>query len=248
VAKIWAALALAAAIPGCARNQYPVSEVPPIPAPMAAPPVGRPAESEYRVQAGDALDIQSYYDPALKQIVTVRPDGRISLILLGDIQAAGKTSAELDEELRQAYWQRLPAHPDVTVTVDQIAAQVVYVGGEVKTPTIEPIKGSLTLLQSIMEAGGYLPTANEQQVIIVRQEPGGRFRAYQQNANLVLTNENSEVALQPHDIVYVPKTTIARVDQYVEQYINQIVPQAFKFNFGYIFYDQTGNNSVRLQQ
>jgi protein involved in polysaccharide export with SLBB domain len=241
------ALAIMISSGGCTVNQYPVSQVPPIPVETASPSLGHAAAPEYLIQAGDTLDIQSYYDVALKQAVAVRPDGRISLILLGDVQAAGKTSAELDKELKQAYWDRLPAHPDITVTVDAIASQVVYVGGEVKAPAIEPIRGSLTLLQSIMEAGGYLPTANQAQVIIVRQEATGQFHAYQQNASLVLNNQNSEVSLKPHDIVFVPKTSIARVDLAVEQYINGVVPESFKFSFGYIFNDQTGNNSLQVQ-
>jgi protein involved in polysaccharide export with SLBB domain len=237
-------VALTGPAAGCTINQYPVSKVPPIPVETASPSLGHEAEPEYRIQAGDALDIQSYYDPALKQMVTVRPDGRISLILLGDVQAAGKSSADLDQELKHAYWDRLPAHPDITVTVDAIAAQVVYVGGEVKAPAIEQIKGSLTLLQSIMVAGGYLPSANQAQVIIVRQEAAGQFHAYQQNASLVLNNQTSEVSLKPHDIVFVPKTSVARLDQAVDQYINGVVPQAFKFNFGYVFNDIAGSTAL----
>ena len=245
--RLGLALTIIISANACAANQYPVSQVPPIPVETASPSLGHVAEPEYQIQAGDALDIQSYYDAVLKQTVIVRPDGRISLILLGDVQAAGKTSAELDKELKQAYWDRLPAHPDITVTVDAIAAQVVYVGGEVKAPAIEPIKGSLTLLQSIMEAGGYLPTANQAQVIIVRQEAAGQFHAYQQNASLVLNNQTSEVSLKPHDIVFVPKTSIARVDLAVEQYINGVVPESFKFNFGYLFNDTSGSSSIAVQ-
>ena len=98
-----------------------------------------------------------------------------------------------------------------------------------------------------MAAGGYLPTANQSQVIIVRQEAAGQFRAYQLNASLVLNNETDEVSLKPHDIVFVPKTAIARVDQAVDQYINGVVPESIKFTFGYIFSDQTGSNTVQVQ-
>ena len=108
--------------------------------------------------------------------MTVRPDGFISLILLGDVAAEGETTRQLDDELSREYAALLPAHPDVIVTVDQMVGQVVYVGGEVKTATVEPIKGSLTLLQSIMAAGGFLPSANEAQVSYCARKEAGFAR------------------------------------------------------------------------
>jgi len=223
---------------------YPPEKVPFLPDRAAAPALFRAGiEPEYQIQIGDGLEIQSYYDSTLRQTVTVRPDGRISLVLLGDIDVAGKTAHQLDDELSKKYAERLPAHPDVTVTIQQMAEQVVYIGGEVKSPTIEPIKGSLTLLQGITEAGGFLPTANDSQVIVLRQQGQGEFRAYQIDPSRVLTNESGELYLKPHDIVFVPKTQIAKIDQYVQQYVNEIIPQAIRGNFGYEFVNQSGLGS-----
>jgi protein involved in polysaccharide export with SLBB domain len=239
ISRIVFALGISTAAVGCA-----VSQLPPVPVQPNEPPLAHQVEPEYRIQAADSLIVQSYYDPALKQSATVRPDGQVSLILVGDLEVAGKTAAELDQELKQRYWERLPAHPDIVVTIDQIASQVVYIGGEVKTPVLEPIRGSLTLLQSVMAAGGFLPTADQTQVIILRQKQNGEFHAYQQNAQLVLSNEASEVFLKPHDIVYVPKTGIAKADQFVDQYINEIIPQVIRGNFGYSFYDTTSGGAT----
>jgi polysaccharide export outer membrane protein len=233
-----------AGISACA-SQYPVNQVPELltPAPDR-PDFTRVTEAEYLIQAGDVLEIQSYYDASLREKVTVRPDGRISVVFLGDIVAAGKTPRQLSDELHDGYARELVAKPDIVVTVDSTVGQVVYVGGEVKTPTVEEIKGSLTLLQSIVAAGGFLPTANQSQIIIIRAQGGGQFRAYQRNSDLVLNNKSSDLYLRPHDIIFVPKTRIAQVDQYVDQYVNQIIPRAVVTNFGYTFFNNVGSNTT----
>src|SRR5438876_823983 len=83
------------------------------------------------------------------------------------------------------------------------------VGGEVKSPSIETMKGSLTLLQSILQAGGFLPSANKQQILVLRQARDGKFRAFQHDISKVLQNQEGEIYLRRRDIVYVPKSQIA---------------------------------------
>jgi hypothetical protein len=78
-----------------------------------------------------------------------------------------------------------------------------------------------------------LPTGNKQQVLIIRQTGDGHYRTLQANAEQVLRNEAGEIYLRRHDIVYVPKTEIAKVDQFVDQYINQIIPRSVNAVFGY---------------
>jgi polysaccharide export outer membrane protein len=89
------------------------------------------------------------------------------------------------------------------------------------------------LLQGITQAGGFLNTANKEQVLIVRQIDGQHYRTLQANAKLALRNEAPEIYLRRHDIVYVPKTAIANADLFVEQYINQLVPRAVNTVFGF---------------
>ena len=239
----WLGFLAVFSIAGCYEAEYPPQQVPSILQPVPSPYHEEPA---YRIGVGDALSVESYTDPALKQQVIVRPDGRVSLILIGDVDAAGRTTQDLDEELAQRY-STLPEHPDVVVNVDQIAGLEVYVGGEVKQPSVQPIKGSLTLLQCITAAGGFMSTANPTQVLILRQQPDGRFFAYQHDVNHMLHNEAAEIYLKRHDIVFVPKTKIAVVDQYVEQYVNEILPRSIGLNFGYTFFDQVSGNSIVTQ-
>ena len=187
---------------------------------------------KYAIGPGDELLINSFYHSELKQPVTVQSDGRVSLLLVGTVTAAGKTPEQMSEELTRRYSKFLE-NADVIVTLNSSAALAVYVGGEVAKPAVVPIKGELSLLQSITEAGGFLGTANKEQVLILRQTNDGHFQTFQTNAAQVLRNEAPEMYLKQHDIVYVPRTAIAQVDQFVDQYINQIVPHAVNASFGY---------------
>ena len=216
-------------------DEYPPALVPPVPAESAAPGLygsGPEPGASYTIGPGDSLLIQSYYHPALKQPATVQPDGRVSLLLVGSVAAAGKTPEQLATELSRGY-NKFLENADVTVTLSESAGLSVYVAGEVAKPSIIPIKGQLTLLQGITQAGGFLNTANKEQVLIVRQIDGRHYRTFQANAKLVLQNEAPELFLRRHDIVFVPKSAIANADLFVEQYINQIIPRAVNTVFGF---------------
>jgi len=196
-------------------------------------------EDKYRIGPGDALLINSYLEPSLKQQVIVQPDGQISLLLLGDVMAAGKTTNELRQQLSTAYNKAIP-RADIAVAVSEIANQTVYVGGEVKQPSMQPARGKISLLSAIIAAGGFTPGANREQVLVLRAGADGRIRAVQHNVIAMLNNQAEEIYLRRHDIVYVPKSQIAKVDQFVDQYINQLIPRPTQLLFGYQFINQTG--------
>lgn len=225
-------LGLMVALAACA-NEYPPDLVPPVATESAQPELYRPEpEKSYAIAPSDSLLITSYYHPDLKQTVTIQPDGRVSLLLVGEVTAAGKTPRQLARELTRAYGKYLN-DAEVTVALSESAGLSVYVGGEVAKPTILPIKGDLTLSQSIAEAGGFLIGANKEQVLIIRQMADGRHRTMQANAEQILSNEAGEIYLQRHDVVYVPKTRIAKVDNFVDQYINQIIPRSVNAGLGF---------------
>jgi protein involved in polysaccharide export with SLBB domain len=214
-------------------EEYPPEFVPPVPNESAAPEFYVPnPDVDYAIGPGDNLLIQSYYHPDVKQTVTVQSDGRVSLLLVGTVTAAGKTPTQLAQELSRGYNKYL-TNADVTVTLNESAGLAVYVSGEVAHPSVIPIKGELTLLQGITQAGGFLHTANKEQVLIVRQTDGRHYQTLQANAKLALRNEAPEIYLRRHDIVYVPKTAIANADQFVDQYINQILPRSLNTVFNY---------------
>jgi polysaccharide biosynthesis/export protein len=194
-------------------------------------------EAEYRISPGDALLVNSYFEPSLKQPVVVQPDGEITLLLVGSVLAAGKTPAQLSRELTSAYEAFIPA-TDVSATVTDIATQAVYIGGEVKQPSMETMRAQTTVLAAIIEAGGFTPSANRQQILIVHPGNDNRIHVVQENIEAVLDNQAGDIYLRRHDIVYVPKTQIAKVDEWVEQYINGLIPKQTQFLFGYQFLHQ----------
>src|SRR5262249_45085458 len=149
---------------GCASPPAP-------PPPTATQPVGSP----YQIKAGDYLDIRFYKTPELNLEVPVRPDGNISLELIGDVQAAGLQPGELAATLRERYASELE-NPRVSVIVRAFGGQV-YVEGEVKTPSAAPFAMGITALQAISLAGGFLDTAQPNSVILMRFEDG-QYRGY----------------------------------------------------------------------
>jgi polysaccharide export outer membrane protein len=226
-------LGVALTLGSCA--DYPTDAIPLVPSKASAPEFYRPAPAaSTTITLGDKLNVSSYFHPDLKQSVTVQPDGRVSLLLVGTVTAVNKTPERFAKELVRAY-AKYVENAEITVNVEESAARAVYVGGEVAKPTILPIRGELTLLQSITQAGGFLSTANKEQVLIVRQTADGGYRTLQANADQVLHNEADELYLRQHDVVFVPKTAIAKVDQFVDQYIGQVVPRwvVSTFGFGY---------------
>ena len=137
----WARLlGIALTLGGCA-NAYPPELVPPVPSRDAAPEFYRPEpQTRYTIAVGDKLSISSYYHPDLKQTVTVQPDGQVPLLLIGSTVVVGKSPQELSVELTKGY-SRYVENAEITVAVAESAALAVYVGGQVKSPSLVPISG-----------------------------------------------------------------------------------------------------------
>lgn len=188
---------------------------------------------EYRIQTGDQLDIKFFYNPELNETVTVRPDGRISLQLAPEVTAAGLTPAELTDSLVKSYAKEL-ANPGITVMVRSFSSQRVYVDGEVNKPGMIPLAGPLTVLQSIAEAGGFKDTAKTGQVLVIRKSPDNKPLAIAVNLDDARTaaRGNQDILLAPYDIVYVPKSAVANVNQFVDQYIRRNIPIPFGVTYG----------------
>ena len=218
--------------------------VPSVPAPDQAPALYQPAvERETRFQVDDRIAIRSYYDPQFNQELVVRPDGKISPLLLGDVDVLGKTPAEL-RTLLLAEYTRMAGSPDIIVALADSADLSIYLGGEVKQPSVHRLRGSLTVLQAVSLAGGLLPTANERQILLIRRQPDGALDVYGIDLHKVLRNEMPDVFVQRHDVVYAPRTVIADVNRYVDQYVNGLIPDSVLFNFGWISHRDTGSVEV----
>jgi polysaccharide export outer membrane protein len=180
-------------------------------------------EPEYVIQPGDQLDIRLFYNPELNEAVTVRPDGKISLQLLDDVQAAGLTPAELDGVLTKKYARELK-QPVVTVIVRSFSGQRVYVGGEVNKPGLIDLTTGMTALQAVINAGGFRETAKPENAIVIRKGRDERPFPVRVDLNEALYGKNrADFQLQPYDIVYVPKTFIAKANKFVNEYIQQLL-------------------------
>ena len=161
--------------------------------------------SEYRVGAGDVLEISTWKEPELtRKDVLVRVDGRISFPLLGDIPAAGMTPSELTETIQKGLKGYVTA-PVVTVTVTTPGSQKVYVLGEVVRTGEYPILKSLTVLQAFALAGGFTQWASKDEIILIRKD-GPKDRIYKINYKDIVKGRDVEnnLPLQANDTIVVP--------------------------------------------
>ena len=185
---------------------------------------------------GDELDIKFYYAPELNENQTIRPDGNITLQLVGDVQAAGRTPTGLEKHIR-AELKTLIDNSEVTIIVRRLCQRGVYVGGAVLRPRSVAMPGQLTALAAIMEAGGIdYRSATPKEVLILR-ESNGNYQTYQINLKDRLSGKTkTPVYLHPKDIVYVSRSRIVNANRWIDQHINRMVPQ-----FGLTISHRSGN-------
>lgn len=184
-----------------------------------------PEPGPYRIRVGDQLDIRFYQTPELNlAAVPVRSDGKISVDLLGDVQAAGLTPEELTAQLVAGYARELEA-PRITVIVRAFGGTV-YVGGEVGEPATVPYVDGLTVLQAIASVGGFTDSAEPSTVALLRRDANGVWQGYVLALDKTIAADDpaQDVILQPSDIVYVPKSVIANIGLFVKQYVRDILP------------------------
>jgi polysaccharide biosynthesis/export protein len=201
------ALALAAGLMSTgAAAQQPPAATPPSGAPAAsrgaAPAVAVPAD--YVIGPEDVLSVVFWRDKDMTGDVSVRPDGKVSLPLLNDVQAAGLTPAQLRDRLIEASKQYFE-DPSVTVVVKQMNSRKVFITGEVNKPGPYPLVGPTTVLQLISIAGGLRDYADSKKILIVRNE-NGRPMSYLFNYRDVVSRKNlrQNIELKPGDTVIVP--------------------------------------------
>ena len=179
----------------------------------------------YRIRVGDSLDVRFYKTPELNvEKVPVRIDGKISLDLVGDVQAAGLGTDELSSNLVRAYSRELQ-EPQIAVIVRSFGGQV-YVGGEVNKPSSINFTEGITALEAIQGAGGFNVEASMENVVLVRRA-GDHYEGYRLFLKKALNGDDytQDVALEPNDVVYVPKSRIANLNLIVNQYITKMIPQ-----------------------
>ena len=158
---------------------------------------------EYRVGAGDKLRVEVYKDPQLSQSVQVRPDGKITLPLVGDLEATGRTPLELRDIIAKSLKEYI-TNPTVTVIVVEAVASQVYVMGEVTRPGPMQLHGPTTILQALAMAGGFKEFANTKDVRVLRPNASGKMETLRFNYKDALNGDTKPFYLRPGDTVVVP--------------------------------------------
>ena len=172
--------------------------------PMVAA-ANKPHDDSFVIGNDDVLAIHVWKEPDLSRSVPVRSDGRISLPLVGEVQAAGQTPLKLEQDIAgklQAYLEE----PEVTVMVQQINSQKFNILGMVNKPGSYLISNSATVLDAIALAGGFRDFAKQKNVYVLRQNADGTQVRLPFNYKDVVKGKNAEqnVKLQPRDTIFVP--------------------------------------------
>jgi polysaccharide export outer membrane protein len=165
-------------------------------------PVSTPSTAattaDYKLVPGDKLRIEVYKDAQLSQALQVRPDGKITLPLAGDIVAAGRTPTELRDAISTSLKTYI-TNPTVTVIVTETVPPVFYVTGEVTSPGSFPLSGNVDVMQALAMAGGFKDFANTKNIIIRRGSENLKF-----NYKDALKGEQQVIQLKPGDTIIVP--------------------------------------------
>ncbi len=161
---------------------------------------------DYKIGSEDVLDVIVWKNPDLSKVVSVRPDGKISLPLIGDVVAEGRTVAQLKTDL-EARLTEYKESPNVSVVVQQVNSYGVYVLGEVAKPGRYQMKSFTTVLQSISAAGGFTQYAAKNRMFVLRKSSntGAEIRINVSYDDIVSGGDASQnILLVPGDTVVVP--------------------------------------------
>jgi len=169
------------------------------------PPESAKESQEYIIGPEDVIEVAVWRNEALSKVVAVRPDGRISLPLIGDIQAGGLTPSQLRDEIvkRLKVYQESPT---VSVIIQQINSLNIYVIGEVSRPGQYRLKSNTTLLQLLAMAGGFTQFASKNNIILIRNNPSAKERRLiiRYDDIVFSGDEKGNIMLQPGDTIIIP--------------------------------------------
>lgn len=188
-------------------NQPPQAAIPAMasdPAKNDAAKKSATTDPNYVIGAQDILDISVWKEPDVSRVVPVRPDGKISLPLLNDVQAAGLTPAQLAAQVTESL-KKYVTNPQVTVIVTTINSQRVYILGEVTRPGAFPLLPGMSVLQALSSAGGFTQFAKVKSIFVRRMEDGKEVK-YPFNYKDVINGKKPEqdILLKAGDTIVVP--------------------------------------------
>lgn len=161
--------------------------------------------AEYVIGPTDVLDVSVWKEPDISRTVTVRPDGKISLPLVGELEASGKTPVQLQDVISQKLLHYI-TNPEVTVLLHDVKSGAVTIFGKVAKPGSYPLIRQMTVLDVIAEAGGFKDYAKLSQIYVLRINPDGTTVRFKFNFKEVIKGRDlsQNIVLLPRDTIYVP--------------------------------------------
>ena len=199
------------ASPATRGHRAPTADTPAAPGPQTLAPTPMtgataPISSAYVIGPGDMLSITVWKNETLSRVVPVRPDGKISMPLLHDIQASGLTAMQLRDKIATALGEFMP-NPEVTVSVSDVRSLRVSILGEVVKPGVLELRGETTILEAIAMAGGFKDFASPSRITVIRNDDNGKTKRIRFNYNRAVSSSNSDeenLVLKSGDVVVVP--------------------------------------------
>ena len=182
-------------------------------------------DHSYRIQSGDQLVVDFYLNSEFNDTVLVQPDGKVILRLVGPLKASGMTPGQLADEIDSAYAKELK-NPGATVHVQGMPSRQIFVQGQVKNPGSFALQPGETALQALATAGGVTDAAAAKNVVLIRRDACGRAEGSRLDlASAIDSPGNGEdVLLLPRDTLVVPRSKIANMNLWVQQYIRGMLP------------------------
>lgn len=185
------------------------------------------AEPEYLLYPGDEIDVAVPSAAELNRTARVGPDGRIALPLIGQVMAADRTLSELGRDIGGAYAGQL-VRPATEVSLKTAGPLQVWVDGEVRTPGVYPMPGDIDAYRAVILAGGFLPSARQQEVALIRRGPGG---VRMMRPVDLRPRRGQVVALRRGDVIFVPRTTLGELAVFFTQ-VRDALPIGFNYTIG----------------
>jgi len=162
-----------------------------------------PITSDYIIGPGDVLQITVWKNDTLSRALPVRPDGKISMPLLHDVQAAGLSAMQLRDKIATALGEFMP-NPEVAVSVTEVRSMRVSILGEVAKPGVLELRGQTTILEVIAMAGGFKDFASPSKITVIRLDEGGKTKRIRFNYNKAIGSDEENLILRSGDVVVVP--------------------------------------------
>jgi len=207
--QVWMILSLIAVVmpahaQQAASNKQPAAQSGAADTNAAAEKAAATQDPNYVIGAQDVLDVSVWKEPEVSRTVPVRPDGKISLPLLNDVQAAGMTPSQLAAQITVSL-KKFVTSPQVTVIVTTINSQRIYIIGEVARPGAFPMLPGMNVLQGLSSAGGFTQFAKTKSIYVLRMEDG-KQQKYPVNYKEVVSGKHPEqdISLKAGDTIVVP--------------------------------------------